>query len=95
MSDRDAFVEQLKARIDEWNAQIDKLEASAREAEANAKTQYLQQLGVLRKQRDEAWEQVRKAEQASEAAWDDMRAGFEAAWDNISSAFQDAMKRFH
>jgi hypothetical protein len=94
MSKRDAFVNQLKAQIDDWNAQIDKLEASAKEAQATARAGQQQQLEELCRRRDEARVQMTKAQEASDAAWEDMRAGFEAAWDSISDAFQSAMKRY-
>ncbi len=94
MSDRDAYVEKMKANIDEWNAEIDKLQASAKEAQADAKIEYEKQLAVLRKQRDEGQAKMKEAHQASDDAWDDMSKGFQAAWDNISNSFQSAMKRF-
>jgi chromosome segregation ATPase len=94
MSKRDAYVETLKARIDEWNADIAKLEARAKEAEASGRAEYHEQLNELRERRDEGLEQMKKAQESGDAAWDDMHAGFEAAWESISNAFQNAMRRF-
>ncbi|MFO8090271.1 MAG: hypothetical protein R6U13_10575 [Desulfatiglandaceae bacterium] len=33
---RDAYVQQMKARMDEWNAEIDKLKAKADQAKAGS-----------------------------------------------------------
>ena len=60
MIDRDAYVEKVKANIDQWNAEIDKLQANAREAQADAKIQYEKQLADMRKQRDEALEKMKE-----------------------------------
>ena len=35
---RDAYVQKVKAKLDEWNAEIDRLEAQARQKEADAQT---------------------------------------------------------
>ena len=48
MSERDAYVEKMKAKLDEWNAEIDRLEAKARGAEADARLRYNKQIESLR-----------------------------------------------
>lgn len=94
MSDRDVYVEKMKAKLDEWNADIDKLQAQAKIAEADARADYDKQLEEMRKQRNEAQAKLKEAQKASDAAWDDMRKGMETAWESISSSFQSAMSRF-
>ncbi len=54
MSSRDDYLDQFKAKLDEWNAEIDKLETNARQAQADAKVQYDKQLAALREMRDDA-----------------------------------------
>jgi hypothetical protein len=92
--DRDAYVEKMKAKLDVWNAEIDKLQAQARAAEAENKASYEKHLAEMRKQRDVAYEKMKEAQAASDAAWDDMRKGMESAWENIASSFQKAWSRF-
>ncbi|MEX0958510.1 MAG: hypothetical protein WDZ63_04430 [Burkholderiales bacterium] len=94
MSDRDAYIEKVKAKIDQWNADIDKLQAKAKEVDADARIKYDEQIAELKKQRDEAEAKMKEARAASEEAWADLRAGFESAWDSVSNAFSTAMKRF-
>ncbi|MEX0960122.1 MAG: coiled coil domain-containing protein [Burkholderiales bacterium] len=94
MSDRDAYVQKMKAKIDEWSADLTRLEAKAETAKAEAKIEYHDQIGSLKKQREEAREKLRELERASEDAWESLRGGMEAAWENIGRAFKDAVNRF-
>ena len=59
---RDDYVEQMKAKLDEWNAEIDKLQAQAKDAEEEAKEKYEAQLAEMRKQRDEAQAKMKEAQ---------------------------------
>ena len=51
--DRDIFIQQTKAKLDEWNAEIAKQEALMRGAEADMKQKYRDQLDEMREQRDQ------------------------------------------
>jgi chromosome segregation ATPase len=94
MSDRNAYIEMMKTKLDEWNAEIDKLEEQAKAAEADAKADYEKHLAEMRRQRDEAQAKLKEAQDANDAAWDDMRKGMESAWETISNSFKSAMNRF-
>ena len=54
MSERDAYVAKMKAKLDEWNAAIDQFEARAGVAQADARLMYERQLGELKANRDAA-----------------------------------------
>jgi chromosome segregation ATPase len=94
MSSRDAYVEKMKARIDEWNADMAQLEAKARGAQADARLKYDEQIQALKKHRQEAQERLREVQSASEESWERLREGMEAAWNDMSKAFRDAADRF-
>ena len=94
MSNRDVYVEKMKAKIDEWNADLAKLEARSREAEADMRLKYDQQIQELREQRQKAEERLKELQCAGEESWEKMRDGMEAAWDDMSRAFREAMDRF-
>jgi chromosome segregation ATPase len=94
MSKREAYVQKMKARIDEWSADIERLEARARGAEADMKIKYQEQLAAMRQQREQAREKMRELEDASEDAWERLREGMESAWERMSKAFKDAADRF-
>ena len=92
--DRQAFVDQVKARLESWNAQIDKLEEQARQAEAESRARIQDQLEDLRRQRDRAEEKLQDMRTVSDRAWRDMGKGFEDAWGAIEDSFHRAAKRF-
>ena len=94
MSDRDAYVEKMKAKIDEWSADIKKLQAQAEGAQADARIKYAEQIEEMKKQRDAAEAKMKEAQEASLEAWADMRKGMEAAWDSMTAAVKNALGRF-
>jgi DNA repair ATPase RecN len=94
MSDRDVYVEKVKAKIDEWNADLAKLEAKSREAAADMQLKYEQQIRDLCEQRNEVEERLRELQRASDESWKRMREGMETAWDDMAKAFRDATDRF-
>ena len=91
--DRDAYIEKMKAKIDEWNAEISKQEAKARAAQADTKLKYEEQVNEMKAQRDAFEAKLREARESSEKAWGDMLDGFEKAWRDMANAFDSAMKR--
>jgi len=94
MSERDAYVEKMKARLDEWNAELSRLSAKADGAKADAKLEHERAIAELKTQRDEMQQQLGKVMSASEDAWDDLRKGADSAWDKLGEAFESASKRF-
>lgn len=94
MSKRSEYVEKMKTKLDEWNADIDKLEARAKIAEAELKTDYQEQIAVLKRQRDEAKVKLKTLESASDEAWEDIKTGVEMAWSSLNSAVNSALSRF-
>jgi len=93
-SERDAYIEKLKARLDEWNAEIARMEAKAREAQAEAKVEYEKAMKDMAEQRERAREQLRELQSASDAAWQEIRRGAETALDEMRQAWDKAMKQF-
>lgn len=91
---KDAYVQKLKAKMDEWNAEIDKLEAKVDQADAEAKIEYEKQLEDLRAKRKDAEDKMAELQQAGEGAWEDLKAGIESAWDSLGSALKSASSRF-
>lgn len=94
MSNRDAYVEKLKAQLDQWNAEIDKLEAKGRELQADAQVSYNKRLEDLRIRRDAAAAKLKEIQEAGESAWEDLKAGTEMAWDSLREAVSSAWSHF-
>ncbi len=91
---RDAYVQKLKAKMDEWNAEIDKIEAKADQAEAESKIEYEKQLKDLRAKRKDVEDKMAKLQQAGDGAWEDLKIGIESAWDSLGNAVKSAASRF-
>ena len=66
MTDRSAYVDKMKAKVDEWTADIEKMQAKAKGAQADARIEYDKQLAEMRKQRDEAQVKIKEAQEASD-----------------------------
>lgn len=94
MKERDAYVQKMKAKLDEWNADIDALEAQTRKAQSDVKLRYEKQLAELKANRDEAAKKLHELQNASVEAWEALRRGTEAAWSDMAKAFRDAAERF-
>ena len=94
MSERDAYIEKMKAQLDAWNAKIDQFEAQARKAGADAQLQYEKQLEELRESRDDAAKHLKELQVASNEAWESLQRGAENAWDEMARAFKNAAERF-
>jgi uncharacterized coiled-coil DUF342 family protein len=94
MSTRDAYVQKLKAQIDDWNADITKLEAKAGQAAADAKIKYEQSLDSLRAERDQVSEKLEQIQESSEDAWEEFQGSAEDLWDRTKAAFAAAKAEF-
>ncbi|MFW6345484.1 MAG: coiled coil domain-containing protein [Halomonas sp.] len=95
MSNRDAYEQKLRAKLDEWQAEIDKLRAQARGAEADARLEQEREAERLEAKREEVREKLDELREAGDDAWDDVRQGAERAWEAMSGAFEKARSRFN
>jgi uncharacterized coiled-coil DUF342 family protein len=94
MEDKDAYIQKLHARLDEWNAEIDKLKSKADKAEAESRIEFQKQIENLRQRRQEAEKKVDEVRAAGEWAWEDLKSGVQLAWDAMEQALKSARTRF-
>ena len=94
MSTRDAYVQKLKAQIDDWNADIAKLEAKAGQAAADARVKYEQSLDSLRADRDKVGEKIEQIQKSSDDAWEEFQAGAQDLWERTKASFAAAKAEF-
>lgn len=94
MTQRDEYVQKLKAQLDEWNAQVGRWEAKMREAQAGAQAEYQKQLEQVKSRREEAMYQLKLMQNASADAWVEMVRGADQAWKNMQEAFDRARSHF-
>jgi outer membrane murein-binding lipoprotein Lpp len=91
---KEAYVEKLQAKMDEWNAEIKKLEAKARQAEADSKINYEKEVEELRAKRRDLEEKMSQVRESGEGAWQDLKTGIESAWQSLDTAIKSAASRF-
>lgn len=94
MSNREAYEQKLRAKLDEWQAEIDKLRAKARGAEADARIEREKEAERLEAKREEMRDKLKELREAGDDAWDDLRDGAERAWKSFSDSFEKARDRF-
>lgn len=94
MSKKDAYIQKLHAKIDEWNAEIDKLNAKASQVEADSKIEYQKQIEALRQKRNEIENKLSDISRSGEEAWNDLKAGIDLAWEAMNEAIKSATSRF-
>ena len=91
---RDAYVQKMKAKLDEWNADIAKLEAKARQKEAEAREDYQQRVDELKAKRETVEADLDRMRKAGEDAWKDLKSGIDSAANALGEALQSASSRF-
>ena len=94
MSKRDEYVGKLKAQLDQWNTEVAKWEAKAQKAQAGARDEYEKQLKEVRRQRDQALEQMKRVQAATGEAWVDLVRGADDAWAKMREALEKARSHF-
>jgi predicted RNase H-like nuclease (RuvC/YqgF family) len=90
---RDAFVQKLKAKIDEWNAEINRLNAKADQAEANMRAEYHDEIGKLKRFRDDAKQKLQKILESKEDVWEELKKGADKAYNAMNEALSSARER--
>jgi DNA-binding transcriptional MerR regulator len=91
---REEYVRRMHSRLDVWNNEITELMARRDKMEKSAQAEYETLLHDLRQRRDEMQERLGQVEVASEAAWEDMKAGLELAREAIAQAIDSARTRY-
>jgi len=91
---KEAYEKKIEAQLKEWNADIDKLQARADSAEADAQLEYYQQIDDLRAKQEEAQTKLDELKEASDDAWEDLKAGVNSARDSLGDGLRSAISRY-
>ena len=94
MSNKHAFVTDLKARLDKLDGELSHLEAKAQQAKADTKGAYEAKIAMLREKRDQAKQKYSELQSASESAWEHLKHGAEDAWSSLKAALEKAKSEF-
>ncbi len=91
---RDAYVQKLKGKLDEWNTEIDKLQAKSEQIKADAKDKYQKHMDELMAHKKEVETKLAQVGKAGEGAWQDLKGGMDKAWKAMGESVQAAKTRF-
>jgi uncharacterized coiled-coil DUF342 family protein len=91
---KEAYVKKLQSKLDEWSAEIDKLKARADSADADVQLKYYKKIEELRTMQDVTNKKLDELKEASDDAWEDLKAGVESARDSLSSSIKSAASHF-
>lgn len=94
MSKRDAYAKKLQAQLDEWGAEIDKIKAKADKAEANAQLEYYRQIKELHAMQHSASNKLSELKDASDDAWEDLKASIDGLWDTLGKKLHSSTAKF-
>jgi multidrug resistance efflux pump len=94
MNMKDAYVEKIQARLNQWDSEIEKLKAEAEEANADAKLEYVAQIRELQEKQKDAQSKLDALRRAGDDAWLDLKVGVEGAWASLENAAKNAISRF-
>ena len=94
MTNRDEYVEKLKAQLDLWNTQMATWESAAREATAEAKIDLEKQVGIMRSRLDDMVFRMELLKGASADAWQEIARGADESRKTMQDAFEKARSRF-
>lgn len=87
---KDAFVATMQAQLATVNRDLDQLSAQVEKSSGTVKAEAKPKLQALRDQADKLNQQLDKAKNASESAWDDVKAGSKKAYHEFADSFQQA-----
>lgn len=93
MTDRDEYVEKMKAQLDQWNSQIATWEAATKEATAEARIELEKQVGIMKSRADDLVFRMELLKAASSDAWQEIARGADEARKTMQDALEKA--RFH
>lgn len=87
MSQRDEYVEKMKAQLDDMSAAIDRWQGKAREAEGELKERYEDQLAAMKEKSDAARAKLAEVRDAGEDRWEGLRAEVEKIKDALVHSY--------
>lgn len=90
MSEREAYIDKLTAKLKEWDAELDKLQAKAEGLSADARIQLERRAGAWREKRGELRGRLEQMKSSGDSAWGEIEAGLERSYDELKRAFERA-----
>jgi multidrug resistance efflux pump len=90
----EAHLAKARASLSELDAQIQLLQARAEKQATDTRIEYGNELGELRKRRDELGDRLKELQQSGGDAWKDLLNGLESAMASMRDNLRAAIERF-
>jgi hypothetical protein len=94
MTTRDEYVATLKVQLDKWNAEIARWEAKTADAKEDVKKRYRAAIEKIGPQREKTLYNLKLLENATAAAWENLRVGVDDARERMQDAMKEARSHF-
>lgn len=91
---RQAYIEKVKAQLNQYDAQLAEMKAKADQLAASAQVEYHSLMAEALVKRDAMQAQLTKLQQSSESAWEEIQTGLEKAQSRLEKAGNDLKKSF-
>lgn len=86
MTDRNEFINKVKAQLDEWNGEIAALESKLADETGDTKQRLKEALARARDARDAAVRKINELESAGEHTWETVKGDVEHVWEALRSS---------
>jgi len=94
MINREEYIRNLKAQLDQWERQSVAWESAARGATAEAKIELEKQIGIMKSRADDMVYRMELLKGASADAWQEIAHGADEARKTMQDAFEKARVHF-
>lgn len=91
---RQAYIEKVKAQLDQYDAQLAEMKARADQVAASAQVEYHSMMEEALVKRDAMQAQLTKLHRSSESAWEELQNGLEKAGQELQKSFEAALGKF-
>lgn len=91
---RQAYIEKVKAQLDQYDAQLAEMKARADQVAASAQVEYHSMMEEALVKRDAMQAQLTKLHRSSESAWEEIQNGLEKAGQELQKSFEAALGKF-
>jgi cell division septum initiation protein DivIVA len=89
-----AFHEQMKTKLADYNDDIEQLQAKVEELGGDAKAKAEQQMTALRQKRDEASKKLQELSSSGGNAWEQLKSGIDAVMEDLGTAYKKVAAEF-
>jgi len=94
LENKEAYLEKLQAKLEEWTGEIDRLKAKAAGANIDLRNEIETRVGDLEGRRQKVEHRMQQLREFSEKSQEDIMDLLRQAWDDLGYAVQAAKEKF-